>query len=284
MDLPQSTRAVYDFLQRNLSDRGEREATAVARALLEDGLGLPYARSVENFPSEHWDRLLSMLEEVLQGRPVAYVCGKTWFYHLPIRCDERALIPRPETEELVHHILEDHPMEQFPALRVLDIGSGSGCIALALKKQRPGWTVQGIDVSRDALNLAEENARTLQLDVCFDRIDVLKPEDRNAEAVFDLMVSNPPYISPDEADQMDASVKEHEPHLALFAPEKDPLIFYRAICTFAERQLKTAGRLYLELNASRAEEVKRLFSSAWQLELRQDMQGKKRFLLALLRG
>ncbi len=284
MNLPQSTRDVYLFLQQNLYGQGEREAAAVARALLEDGLGLSYARSTERFPEKHWPRLLQMLEEVLQGRPVAYVCGKTWFYHLPIHCDERVLIPRPETEELVHHILEDHPPERFPALQVLDIGSGSGCIALALKKQRPNWRVRGIDLSEDALCLARENAQALQLDVSFDWADVLRPETLDAKSTFDLVISNPPYISPDEANQMDASVIKYEPHLALFAPREDPLVFYRTILAFAERQLKKGGRLYLELNAFRAEEVKKLFSPCWQQEIRLDMQGKKRFLLAQFTG
>ncbi len=280
--LPQTIRGVFSFLVERLLPFGKREAESMARILLEDGLGLPHARASGLFPFEHWPRLLQMLEEVLQGKPIAYVCGRCWFYGLPLHCDERALIPRPETEELVYTLLEDYPQEAFSRLRVLDIGTGSGCIALALKARRPDWEVLAVDVSEQALSLARENARELQLEVQFAKWDVLQQHEETAPfGVFDLILSNPPYISPSELAAVDAMVQEHEPELALFAPESDPLLFYRAIRTFGESRLKKGGHLYLELNAFRADETRKLFAPpSWRAALRRDMQGKKRFLIA----
>ncbi len=278
--LPAEIRAVFSYLARAFEPFGKREAESIARALLEDGLGLPNARSPLLFPFAFWPRLLRMQEEILVGRPVAYVCGKTWFYGLPILCDERALIPRPETEELVHRILEDLPEEAFPTLRVLDIGTGTGCISLALKHRRPAWEITGLELREEALALARQNAKALKLEVNFVQGDILQMEQAPSIEGFDLVVSNPPYVVPSEANLMDASVRRYEPSPALYAPEEDPLLFYKYILTFCENGgLKKGGRLYLEINEYRHREVRALFNPRFWKAVRtgKDMQGKWRW-------
>ena len=280
--LPEDIRGVFAYLAEAFVPFGKYEAEAIARALIEDGLQLPNARSPKPFPFELWPRLLQMQEEVLQGRPVAYVCGKTWFYGLPIRCDERALIPRPETEEMVNAILEDFPQQAFPDLKVLDIGTGTGCIALALKSQRPDWEITAVDVSKAALALARENANALNLSINFVQDDLLRPDFLSEQGAFDLIVSNPPYIPPSEAALMDESVRRHEPSLALYAPEENPLLFYQHILQFCNRGgLRRNAYLYVEINEFRHKELLSLFKKTAPskgVKAHKDMQGKWRWV------
>jgi release factor glutamine methyltransferase len=209
---------------------------------------------------------------------VQYVTGIADFYGLQLRVTPEVLIPRPETEELVEWILEETAPGQ--ELRVMDIGTGSGCIALALKHKRPEWTVTGYDLSEYALAIARENAEKLELDLSFLQGDALKPA--TFTAPYDIIVSNPPYIPPSEKDRMGASTLAHEPDMALFVPEEDPLLFYREIAGIAEARLEPGGHLFFETNEFNNEQVVELLKALGfaSVEARQDIQGKWRMVLA----
>ncbi|HEM4129707.1 TPA: peptide chain release factor N(5)-glutamine methyltransferase [Streptococcus suis] len=180
-----------------------------------------------------------IFQQLSQHRPAQYIIGKADFHDLEFAVDERVLIPRPETEELVDLILQENSRA---GLRILDIGTGSGAIAISLAKARPDWEVVAVDISEDALAVAQENARSNQVSVQFIQSDVLQA----VTGQFDIIVSNPPYISPDDKDEVGANVLTSEPHLALFA-EEDGLAIYRQIAEQAGTFLKENGKLYFEI-------------------------------------
>lgn len=180
-----------------------------------------------------------IFQQLSQHRPAQYIIGKADFHDLEFAVDERVLIPRPETEELVDLILQENSRA---GLRILDIGTGSGAIAISLAKARPDWDVVAVDISEDALAVAQENARSNQVSVQFIQSDVLQA----VTGQFDIIVSNPPYISPDDKDEVGANVLTSEPHLALFA-EEDGLAIYRQIAEQAGAFLKENGKLYFEI-------------------------------------
>lgn len=180
-----------------------------------------------------------IFQQLSQHHPAQYIIGKADFHGLEFAVDERVLIPRPETEELVDLILQEN---SGAGLRILDIGTGSGAIAISLAKARPEWEIVAVDISKDALAVALENARTNQVSVHFLESDVLQA----VKGQFDIIVSNPPYISPDDTDEVGLNVLTSEPHLALFA-EEDGMAIYRQIAEQAEAFLKENGKLYLEI-------------------------------------
>ncbi|HFI0794945.1 TPA: peptide chain release factor N(5)-glutamine methyltransferase [Streptococcus suis] len=180
-----------------------------------------------------------IFQQLSQHRPAQYIIGKADFHDLEFAVDERVLIPRPETEELVDLILQENSRA---GLRILDIGTGSGAIAISLAKARPNWEVVAVDISEDALAVAQENARSNQVSIQFIQSDVLQA----VTGQFDIIVSNPPYISPDDKDEVGANVLTSEPHLALFA-EEDGLAIYRQIAEQAGTFLKENGKLYFEI-------------------------------------
>lgn len=193
------------------------------RCLLEDALDKKEVSSPDDT-----QKLNALVERLLGGEPLQYVTGVAWFYKMRFAVDPSVLIPRPETEELVEWVLDEFDDERRS---VLDIGTGSGCIAVALKRMRPDWRATAWDVSSDALATASLNATSNSTDVLFEQRDVAEEaarSDGNAEQ-FDVVVSNPPYIARGEAHELDENVLAHEPHLALFAPPDDPLFFYNTI-------------------------------------------------------
>ncbi|MEI4334764.1 peptide chain release factor N(5)-glutamine methyltransferase [Streptococcus suis] len=189
----------------------------------------------------------AIFQQLSQHRPAQYIIGKADFYGLEFAVDERVLIPRPETEELVDLILQENSRA---GLRILDIGTGSGAIAISLAKARPDWEVVAVDISKDALAVAKENARTNQVSVHFLESDVLQA----VTGHFDIIVSNPPYISPDDTDEVGLNVLTSEPHLALFA-EEDGLAIYRQIAEQAGTFLKENGKLYFEIGYKQGQEL-----------------------------
>ncbi|MFN4123192.1 MAG: peptide chain release factor N(5)-glutamine methyltransferase [Flavobacteriales bacterium] len=221
------------------------------------------------------------IKRLAKQEPIQYITGSVEFAGMNLKVNPSVLIPRPESEELCQIILAQHLEEQVHAL---DICTGSGCIALALKKARPKWQVEGIDLSGDALNVAKENASIHQLQVKFSSADVLALDTFHwGENVFDLMVSNPPYVRRSEAADMRPEVLNHEPHLALFVDDDDALIFYKKIIELACYSLKHGGSIYFELNEFKAEETLQLFKQYHQFkaELIRDFAGKWRFLSAI---
>jgi release factor glutamine methyltransferase len=216
---------------------------------------------------------------LLQHEPLQYVINEAWFYGLKFYVDKNVLIPRPETEELVDWIIDNH--SQTNPLRVLDVGTGSGCIPISLKKTLPQAQVQAIDISSEALAVAQQNAGRLQTAVDFTAIDFLDNEAIKHLPSFDIIVSNPPYIPQLHAQEMAANVLQYEPATALFVPDKDPIIFYKAIALFGREHLLANGCIYLELYDVYHAEVNDFYiQQGYQTVILQDMQGKQRMLKA----
>jgi len=211
---------------------------------------------------------------LLQHTPVQYVLGESWFCGMKFFVNPHVLIPRPETEELVSWIREDGNKGNL-----LDIGTGSGCIAISLARLLPGTAITAIDVSEEALQVARSNADALQAGVAFQQLDFLQESQWDHLPVFDTIVSNPPYIRLSESEEMNRNVLEHEPHIALFVPDTDALLFYRKIHAFSKMHLAERGNIFLEINEALGPETVALFSSpGYTTELRKDMQGKYRML------
>ena len=220
-------------------------------------------------------QLQQVIKLLLQGTPLQYILGTTTFMGLAIKVSPAVLIPRPETEELVEWILSNHANA---SLKVWDLCSGSGCVALGLKAQRAQWDIKGFELSEAAIEMAHTNAADHHLSVNFVQQDVLNWQ--VTEAQVELMVSNPPYVLPSEKKQMHINVLEHEPEMALFVPEEDPLLFYREILLIATKQLHPHGKLYFEINPLLLEEMIELgknhgFASA---TVKKDIFGKDRFI------
>ena len=220
-------------------------------------------------------------KELLRQRPIQYITGTAWFYGNPFKVSEDVLIPRPETEELCDWIIKDSliTFKDNTNLRILDIGTGSGCIAITLKKNIDNTTVTALDVSPEALQVAAANAKTLNAKIDFLQADILKNELLPVSS-FDIIVSNPPYVRESEKEWMKPNVLEHEPHLALFVPDQDPLVFYEAIAKMALHSLTKTGRLYFEINENLQKELKILLENLGlnQLEFKKDMNEKVRML------
>lgn len=212
--------------------------------------------------------------------PLQYITGSTSFYNAEIAVSPDVLIPRPETEELVELILEDYADKTDLPLQVLDIGTGSGCIAVALAMERPNWQITALDKSDAALVMAAANAVSNQCHIRTISGDLLIPEQLPA-ANWDLIVSNPPYIPHAERDSLAAQVRDFEPAMALFCDDRQAV--YAHIVRYAADRLKTNGRLYLELHEDHPIEEETIFDTHWHMEIRYDMGGKRRFVRAIRR-
>lgn len=219
-----------------------------------------------------------ILVRLMRHEPIQYVTGRARFYGLELAVSPAVLIPRPETEELVEMIVRES--EGKPDLRVLDAGTGSGCISVALARNLRFPKVRAIDVSRDALEVARANAKALRCRVDFRKEDMLALPVQ--EEMWDIIVSNPPYVDRSEAAQMEANVLEHEPYSALFVPDEDPLLFYRALGEYGIRALVPGGRMYLEINPRHARELASMLSGLGytQVKSHKDIHGRDRFVTA----
>lgn len=227
-----------------------------------------------------------LLDEILTGKPIQYIIGETPFFGLRLKVTPAVLIPRPETEELVGWILEEAGDNVGNQVRILDIGTGSGCIPVALKSHLPEADIYGMDVSLEALQIAEENAVLNEVQVHFIHSDILQWASVAMESAitYTMIVSNPPYITQSEKKQMHQNVLHFEPELALFVPDDNPLLFYKAIADFAVVNLETEGQLFLEINEVLGAETTRMLREKGfnSVELRKDMQGKDRIIRATL--
>ena len=216
-------------------------------------------------------------KRIAQHEPLQYVLGSAYFFGMDLHVNNAVLIPRTETEELVKWILGEIKPNDYSVHSVLDIGTGSGAIALALKKAQPNWNVCGVDVSKEALQVAQRNSTELQLEVDWKEVDILN--EKLPGGNWTCIVSNPPYITISEGSEMRPSVVEHEPHLALFVPENDPLLFYRRILELANN-CETVQQVFFEIHENYATETLALGESiGWKGELKKDLQGKFRMLL-----
>lgn len=222
--------------------------------------------------------LFEALAQLKLHRPIQYITGKASFMDLELSVDENVLIPRPETEELVRWILDECQVERSRDLKVLDIGTGSGCIAISLAKNLPNAKVFALDVSEKALEVAKRNAAANAVEITFIKGDIIK--DIDSEIEFDIIVSNPPYVRELEKKEISKNVKEHEPGQALFVPDENPLLFYKAIMTFAKEHLRQGGKLFLEINQYLAKETRQLLeaNNFQDIELQKDLFGNDRML------
>ena len=221
------------------------------------------------------------VKDLMNYKPIQYILGKTEFYGLPILVNTNVLIPRPETEELVDWVVNDTVQNQ--EYRVLDIGSGSGCIAIALKHTLPILNIQAIDFSLGALEVAEQNAKMNQADVSFHHINLLDKNEWGKLGYYDIIISNPPYVRHSEKNQMKKNVLNYEPGNALFVDDKNPLLFYTTIAEFAQSYLNKNGSLYCEINQYLGDEASKLFESFGfkDIQLKKDLKGNYRFIKAV---
>lgn len=223
-----------------------------------------------------WDELLKQLKKDV---PIQYLLGKTHFYGLDFEVNENVLIPRPETEELVEWIINENASpDKNKKIRILDIGTGTGCIAISLAKNLPNAEVFGVDVSKKAIETAKRNAIRNDADVTFMFLDILETEEFTCQ--FDIIVSNPPYVRNLEKIEIKKNVLDYEPHLALFVEDNDPLIFYRKIASLAQNGLLKNGKLYFEINQYLGKEMIDLLESMSfeNVELRKDIYDNDRMI------
>jgi len=258
----------------------EPEIISLTNIIIKSILGLSQSQmlymSDQDIPEEKAGRITSVCTELKTGKPLQYVLGETLFFNCTIRTTDAALIPRPETEELVQLIIREN--RDFHG-NIIDVGTGSGCIAVALAASLPGTRVTGIDISDAALNLARENAALNNVIVTYLTGDILSA-DFELPSKAGIIVSNPPYVRNSEKNLVHRNVLDFEPHKALFVPDSDPLLFYRAIIEHAKKSLLPQGRLYFEINEALGEEMHRLLESSGysEIEIVDDINGKHRII------
>ena len=295
----------YEELRKRLTSvYDEREAQAVARWVLDEAFGLSLTDiccgKVSQLPADDARRLEAMTRRLEQAEPVQYVLGYAPFAGHRFEVSPAVLIPRPETEELVHWAVQsaeamisvkaqtnaetqtNAEAQTSPSLHILDIGTGSGCIAISVALALPRATVQAWDLSPQALAQARSNAQRLGAQVSFVQQDALQPPQHHA--CLDMVLSNPPYICQREAEAMHSNVLAHEPHMALFVPNDDPLRFYRAITRYAVEALRPGGCVLFEINALYAEATRQMMldEGLSHIETRLDCFGKERFVKGVL--
>ena len=274
----------------------EGEAGAVADMALEALTCLPRneraMKKNERLTEEQESRLEEWKKRLLTQEPIQYILNEAWFYGLKFFVNRDVLIPRPETEELVDWMVKDlrklYPdafqksnadADQTRRLKILDVGTGSGCIAIALKKTIPLAEVWGCDLSDKALNVARRNGSELDVRVDFQQLDFLDDAQQKQLPTVHVLVSNPPYVPLKDKEEMKPNVLEFEPHAALFVDNNDPLLFYKAIARFGHHRLHAHGTIYLEIHEQLGLDVVELFQQeGYEIELKKDMQGKDRMV------
>ncbi len=221
--------------------------------------------------------------QLLQHQPVQYVLKEAWFFGLHFYVNEHVLIPRPETEELVKWTLDFLQENNLKEKKVLEIGTGSGCISIALKKNNPHLQITSIDISAEALAVAKQNASSLQSTITFKEINFLIESNWDKLEQYYVIISNPPYIKESEKDSINKNVLAYEPHLALFVLDTDALIFYKKIAAFGKQHLLPKGKIFVEINEALGKETQEVFEqTGYTTQLKKDLQGKERMLMAII--
>lgn len=258
------------------------EIRALTNMILEKELNLTatdiLTRKLTNLSEASTRNIEEITNRLKKFEPIQYILGETYFFNLRFKINNNVLIPRPETEELVEWVLS---FAKNKKMNILDIGTGSGCIAVSVAKNSPGSTVFGWDVSADAIEIARANALLNHTEVKFEVKDIL--EKQAHDGAFDLIVSNPPYIAETEKTDMEENVLGFEPHLALFVPNSNPLLFYEKISEFAQMHLAKDGALFFEINRANGEEITEMLVEKGfkQVELRRDISGNQRMIKAV---
>jgi len=262
-----------------------RESANIAEWVMEDITGLYRVDRIVHhhqlLTPEQEEKYVLYANRLKDGMPVQYVTGYAWFMGSRFRVNENVLIPRPETEELVQWAVDDvmRSHKNSAPLSILDIGSGSGCIPVMLKKKIPGAELHSMDISPEALEVARSNAKDLQAEILFHQGNFLLPATWDDLPETDLIISNPPYIPLRDKDTLSRNVVAFEPHLAIFVDNADPLVFYRAIAEFAKTKLKNDGAIYVEIDDAQAGSLSKLMKKyGFTAEKRKDMQGRNRMM------
>ena len=296
MKLVEAERYLKDHLE-TIYD--QEESAKIASLAIEHITGLTKTERVSKAQQQLSSGQVKQLEEDLQRlqqhEPIQYIMNKTWFYGMELYVDKNVLIPRPETEELVQWIVDDvkasgkdvfiqkqMESDKTTQLKILDVGTGSGCIPLALKKTMPKAEVWGCDISEEALNIARRNGSALNIRVDFQGTNFLDSTQQKLLPTVDIIVSNPPYVPLKDKQQMNANVVDHEPHTALFVADEDPLIFYKTLADFGKKRLYENGRIYMEIHEETGKDLVNFFKETGynNVELKKDMQGKDRMIRA----
>lgn len=275
----------YSFLTKIDSIDSIQERESVTFLVLEKIFKIKkidlYSNPLIQFDLEKEKILNTIAQRINQHEPIQYILGETIFYDCVIQVTPAVLIPRPETEEIVDKIIKDHKHQSD--LTIMDIGTGSGCIAIALAKELHPHKIYGIDISTEALKLARTNAVVNNVNIDFQHRDILQIPLWHEQNI-DIIVSNPPYIRESEKKDMQRNVLDYEPSLALFVPDQDPLLFYKKIADIAKHTLHPKGVLYIEINEALGEETKGLLKnkSFAKIDLFKDLNGKERFIRATM--
>lgn len=276
---------LYQNCLKRLMDLYElQEAKAVVDRLVENYSGLSRIERALNaervISEEDQARYFEAVEKLIIYTPIQYILGETWFMDLKFSVSPSVLIPRPETEELVMHIINYRKKKNVDSLKILDIGTGSGCIAVSLKKHLPFSEITAVDVSPMALSVAKSNAIRNEVEINFVEIDILQKENWKILPEYDIVVSNPPYVTQSDKAAMMPNVLLYEPPLALYVEDDDPLIFYRTILIRSQTLLKTGGMLWFEINEAFGDELKVLCERNGYIDINNifDFNGKSRFL------
>ena len=276
--------AYFQFTEKLKTIYEDREAENISDWVFENETGSKKWERRENKNIQLKENVEKKIENDLQQllihKPVQYVLNEAWFYKMKFFVDENVLIPRPETEELIEWIINDFKKEKgSKPTNILDIGTGSGCIPIALKKELPCLNITTIDVSKKALSVAKKNAENLKAKIDFLIIDFLNENDWKPLQIYDTIVSNPPYIPIAEKEILSKNVTGFEPGIALFVENRDPFIFYKKIAEFSEKHLKETGKIYVEVHEEYAKDVKAIFeSSGYETEIKKDIYRKERML------
>jgi release factor glutamine methyltransferase len=276
-----SVASVRQYMRVMLASFGERECDQIVTSLFRHIMGWSKAdlimRIHDRLSESEILSLHKMAVKIRDGMPLQYAMGTAYFMGREFRVDPRVLIPRPETEELVQLVLDTLGHEKKS---VLDIGTGSGCIAISLKLERENWSVDAVDISSQALELASSNAHRLGAKVDFSALDILTVDPGKS---YDAIVSNPPYIASSESGEMQPNVLDYEPHLALFVPDNDPLVFYRRIAETGTRWLNPGGFIFVECNERLASETADIFRRNYtDVRVLRDLQERPRMVFARL--
>src|SRR5690349_10425182 len=262
----------------------QSEASNIAELVMENITKLSRTERItmrnEDLSTSQTELLRSSIFRLKKNEPIQYVINESWFAGMKFYVDRNVLIPRPETEELVEWIAKE-VKSQKSKVKILDVGTGSGCIAVALKNKLPNIEMWACEVSDEALTIARLNADSLNATVDFLAINFLDAGQRMQLPAVDIIVSNPPYIPRNERGRMKNNVVDYEPSKALFVPDDDPLIFYKAIAEFARGKLNKGGAIYAEIHENLGQQVRNLFlSGGYAVQLKADLQRKQRMIKA----
>ncbi len=243
-----------------------------------------YLKSESIINQDNYNEFIKVIDELKTYKPIQYILGKTEFYGLTFNVNHSVLIPRPETEELVDWIINDCKKDSIlqakKEIKILDIGTGSGCIAIALAKNIQNAQIEAIDISEPAIEVAKLNVEKNETKVIFHTLDILNFKNYSSENQYDIIVSNPPYIKESEKKLMHANVLDYEPHTALFVSDSDPLLFYKTIANFGSKYLTKNGKLYFEINEALGNETCEMLSYSGynNITLKKDINGKDRMI------